>query len=143
MTRPGDTIAIVAAIAGVIVLATSCSSSPSAPTPGGGGGTGGGSRPGGATVHMIGAGDIGQCDRAEVQQTARIVSGLDGDVLLAGDIAYFQGTAANFRDCFSPFWGALRARWHAVPGNHEYESPNAAPYFDYFGAAAGPPGVGY
>jgi hypothetical protein len=30
-----------------------------------------------------------------------------------------------------------------VPGNHEYESPGAAPYFAYFGEAAGPPGVGY
>jgi len=64
-------------------------------------------------------------------------------VLLAGDIAYFQGTAADFRDCFNPFWGVFRPRWHPVPGNHEYESPNAAPYFDYFGAAAGPAGLGY
>jgi 3',5'-cyclic AMP phosphodiesterase CpdA len=64
-------------------------------------------------------------------------------VLLAGDIAYFQGTAENFRDCFNPFWGAFRPRWHPVPGNHEYESPNALPYFAYFGAAAGPAGLGY
>ena len=40
-------------------------------------------------------------------------------------------------------WGQFRSRWHPVPGNHEYESAGAAPYFAYFGEAAGPPGLGY
>lgn len=92
---------------------------------------------------MIGAGDIGMCGRPEVAQTARLVAGLEGNLLLAGDLAYFQGTAANFRDCFDPSWGQFRSRWHPVPGNHEYESAGAAPYFAYFGEAAGPAGVGY
>jgi hypothetical protein len=30
-----------------------------------------------------------------------------------------------------------------VPGNHEYESADAQPYYAYFGGNAGPPGVGY
>ena len=30
-----------------------------------------------------------------------------------------------------------------MPGNHEYESPGAQPYFEYFGTNAGPPGLGY
>jgi 3',5'-cyclic AMP phosphodiesterase CpdA len=96
----------------------------------------------GLTVSVIGVGDIGMCGRAEVAQTARLVAGLEGDVLLAGDIAYHQGTAINFRDCFNPSWGQFRERWHPVPGNHEYESPGAAPYFAYFGEAAGD-GAGY
>lgn len=141
MARPGDTAALLAAIAAAIVLAASCSSSPSAPSPRSGG-TGGDTQTG-LTVHMIAVGDIGQCGRPEVAQTANLVAGLDGDVILAGDLAYFQGTAANFRDCFNPFWGGFRSRWHPVPGNHEHESPNAVPYFDYFGSAAGPAGVGY
>jgi hypothetical protein len=132
--------ALLAAIAAAILLASSCAGSPSAPSPGGG--TGGGTQTG-LTVHMIAAGDIGQCGLPAVAQTANLVAGLDGDVILAGDIAYFQGTAANFRDCFNPFWGGFRSRWHPVPGNHDYESPNAGPYFDYFGSAAGPAGVGY
>jgi acid phosphatase type 7 len=74
---------------------------------------------------------------------ARLVSTLEGHLLLAGDIAYFQGTAAQFRDCFNPSWGQFRERWNAVPGNHEYESPGAAPYFEYFGEAAGPGARGY
>ena len=115
-------------------------SSPSGPT---GGGTGGGGGSTGVTVTMLGAGDIGQCGSPGVAQTARLVAGLEGDLLLAGDIAYFQGSAADFRDCFNPFWGEFRSRWHPVPGNHEYESPNAAPYFQYFGAAAGLANLGY
>lgn len=95
------------------------------------------------TVSMIGVGDIGMCGRAEVAQTARLVAGLDGDLLLAGDIAYPQGTALNFRDCFNPSWGQFRSRWHAVPGNHEYESAGALPYFAYFGDAAGEDATGY
>lgn len=128
----------------LLAIATACSS-PSGPTGGGGtggGGTGGGSGTG-RTAAVIGVGDIGQCGRAEVAQVARLVSTLEGALLLAGDIAYFQGSAANFRDCFNPSWGQFRERWHAVPGNHEYESPGAAPYFAYFGDAAGPAGVGY
>jgi hypothetical protein len=72
-----------------------------------------------------------------------MISATLGDVFLAGDLAYPQGSAASFRDCFEPVWGHARDRWHPVPGNHEYESPNAAPYFQYFGPAAGPPGLGY
>jgi acid phosphatase type 7 len=131
----------VAAVALLLSLAA-CSSSPSGPT-GGGGGNGGGGGPTGLTVTMLAAGDIGMCGSPGVSQTARLVAANEGDVILAGDIAYFQGSAENFRDCFNPFWGQFRSRWHPVPGNHEYESPNAAPYFAYFGAAAGPAGVGY
>ena len=134
------TLAGYVAAAALLLCSAACSSSPSAPTPGGGG-SGGGST--GRTVTMLGAGDIGMCGSRGVEQTARLVAGLDGDVLLAGDIAYFQGTVENFRDCFNPFWGQFRSRWHPVPGNHEYESPGAAPYFAYFGAAAGPSGRGY
>jgi hypothetical protein len=144
ITRSGH----LAATLVVCAFAITCKGSPSAPSTGGGsgGGVGGGETGGastGVTVSMLAAGDIGQCGRAEVAQTARLVAANDGDVLLAGDIAYFQGTAVNFRDCFDPSWGPLRSRWHPVPGNHEYESPGAAPYFAYFGNAAGPDGLGY
>ena len=122
-----------------IVAATTACASPAGPSDGGSG-SGAGA---GQTVTMIAAGDIGMCGRAAVAQVANLVATLDGGLLLAGDIAYFQGTAEQFRDCFNPSWGQFRPRWHAVPGNHEYESPGAAPYFTYFGAAAGPPGVGY
>lgn len=123
----------------LLQAACSSSSSPSAPsTPGGGGVTSTGQ-----TVTMVEVGDIGMCGRAEVAQVARLVATLDGDLLLAGDLAYPQGTAINFRDCFNPSWGQFRSRWHPVPGNHEYETPLAAPYFAYFGDVAGEEGAGY
>ena len=125
-------------------MALACSGSPSAPSnPGGGNPPGTGTPSTGRTVTVLGIGDIGMCDRPAVAQTARLVAGLEGQLLLAGDLAYPQGTAANFRDCFNPEWGRFRARWHAVPGNHEYESPGASPYFDYFGDAAGADRTGY
>ena len=40
---------------------------------------------------MLGAGDIGMCGRPEVAQTARLVAGLEGDVLLAGDHRVLPG----------------------------------------------------
>jgi len=138
IARSGHLMAVLA----FLVLSAACSSSPAAPTPGGGSGSGSGGSAG-RTVTMLGAGDIGMCGSPGVEQTARLVAGLEGELLLAGDIAYFQGSAADFRNCFNPFWGQFRSRWHPVPGNHEYESPNAAPYFDYFGEAAGPRNLGY
>jgi hypothetical protein len=126
-------------------MSAACSSSPSGPSPGGGGGNGGGGGggPTGVTVTMLGVGDIGMCGSPGVAQTARLVAGLEGDLLLAGDIAYPQGTAIDFRDCFNPLWGQFRSRWHAVPGNHEYESAGALPFYAYFGNAAAPANVGY
>jgi hypothetical protein len=40
-------------------------------------------------------------------------------------------------------WGRLRTLTRPVPGNHEYQTPNAAGYYAYFGAAAGDPTKGY
>jgi hypothetical protein len=97
----------------------------------------------GATVKVVAAGDIGMCGSPGTAQTARLVAGLEGEVILAGDIAYMHGSAADFRDCFEPTWGVFRSRWRPVPGNHEYETPNARDYFQFFGAAtADPMGLG-
>ena len=117
-----------------------CSSPPAGPSTGGGGGN---NQAPGRTAIVLGVGDIGMCNRPGVAETARLVAGLEGLLLLAGDIAYFQGSAANFRDCFNPEWGRFRDRWYATPGNHEYESAGAGPYFDYFGDAAGHDRTGY
>lgn len=127
--------------AALLILAVACSDSPSAPTPGGGAGNGRG--PSGVTVTVLGVGDIGMCGSSGVGETARLVGGLEGELILAGDIAYPHGSANDFRDCFNPLWGRFRSRWHAVPGNHDYESPGAAPFYAYFGDAAAPADVGY
>ena len=129
-----------ATVASLGVVAAACSGSPSGPT-GRGGGGGGGVTP--QTVSVVAVGDIGMCGRAAVAQTASLVGTLEGELLLAGDLAYPQGSTANFRDCFNPSWGGLRPRWHPVPGNHEYDSAGAVPYFSYFGEAAGTDASGY
>lgn len=127
-----------------VSVALACSSSPAGPSPGGGTPPPTGGNPlTGQTVVALGAGDIGMCNQPGVAQTARLVAGLEGLLLLAGDIAYLHGSAVDFRDCFNPEWGRFRSRWHAVPGNHEYETPGAAAYFNYFGAAAGEDRTGY
>ena len=92
---------------------------------------------------LIGAGDIGLCGSQAAEATARLLDGMAGVVFTTGDNAYPQGTAANYRDCYEPNWGRHKARTRPAPGNHDYESPGASPYFNYFGTNAGPSGLGY
>ena len=95
-----------------------------------------------STQIFVGAGDIAQCD-ANSEATAKMLDGIGGTVFTLGDNAYFSGTADEFRRCYDPTWGRHKSRTRPVPGNHEYDSPGAAPYFTYFGASAGPAGLGY
>jgi acid phosphatase type 7 len=92
---------------------------------------------------LVGAGDIASCSSAGDEATARILDGVAGTVFTAGDNAYDSGSAANYANCYQPSWGRHRARTRPVPGNHEYQTPRAAGYFGYFGAAAGDPTRGY
>ena len=92
---------------------------------------------------LVGAGDIAVCGSAGALATGRLLDGQAGTVIIPGDIAYPDGTAEQFRDCYDPVWGRHKDRTRPAPGNHEYGSPGAAPYFAYFGANAGPPGLGY
>jgi hypothetical protein len=94
------------------------------------------------TQVFVGAGDIAMCD-ANSEATAKLLDGIGGTVFALGDQAYFHGSADEFRRCYDPTWGRHKSRTRPVPGNHEYESPGAAPYFAYFGANAGPAGLGY
>jgi len=65
-----------------------------------------------------------------------------GTVFTAGDNAYPDGAAAELA-CYDRSWGGFKHRTYPSPGNHEYQSDGAAPYFAYFGARAGPAGRGY
>lgn len=58
-------------------------------------------------------------------------------VLLLGDNQYWEGTLAAHLASFAPTWGRLGSLLRPAPGNHEYQTPGAAGYYDYFGAAAG------
>jgi hypothetical protein len=76
-------------------------------------------------------------------ETGRLLDSQPGTVFIAGDIAYTDGTAEQFRNCYDPVWGRHKDRTRPAPGNHEYGSAGAGPYFAYFGSNAGPAGLGY
>jgi hypothetical protein len=127
-----------------VVLAAACSWDATSPTPLPATGISirGGATTGAAAV-LVGAGDIGLCGSPAAEATARLLDGIAGVVFTAGDNAYPEGTAADFRNCYEPTWGRHKSRTYPTPGNHDYESPGAAPYFDYFGANAGARDLGY
>lgn len=92
---------------------------------------------------FTGAGDIAECGTAGAESTARLLDRIPGLVWTTGDNAYPAGTARDFELCYDPTWGRHRARTRPTPGNHEYWTPGALPYFAYFGDAAGTAGEGW
>ena len=92
---------------------------------------------------LVGAGDIASCGYTADSATASLIARIPGTVFAAGDIAYERGTTAQLNDCYHPTWGRFRSRTRPVPGNHDYYSSGAAPYFAYFGARAGTAGQGW
>jgi calcineurin-like phosphoesterase family protein len=92
---------------------------------------------------LVGAGDIGNCATTGAEATARLLDHISGTVFAAGDNAYMRGTRDEYQNCYEPTWGRHRSRTRPVPGNHEYMSAGAAPYYEYFGGNAGPIGDGY
>lgn len=94
---------------------------------------------------FIGAGDICVTGSiADARATAALIAARPSDVVFtAGDNSNETGSAAEYAGCFDPTWGAFKGRIHPVPGNHDYLTAGAGPYYSYFGAAAGPAGKGY
>jgi hypothetical protein len=92
---------------------------------------------------LVGAGDIADCTTATDSATAALLDQIDGTVFAAGDNAYLLGSASDYANCYEPTWGRHKRRTRPVPGNHDYYSAGAAPYYAYFGTHAGPPGRGY
>lgn len=64
-------------------------------------------------------------------------------VLALGDTQYGAGSSAEYRLSYDPSWGRFKGITYPVPGNNEYETPDAAGYFAYFGESAGPQGKGF
>lgn len=92
---------------------------------------------------LVGAGDIADCrDLSGAEATAKLLDEIPGTVMAVGDLAYPDGTAENFK-CYDQTWGRAKSRTRPAPGNHEFHSAAATPYFDYFGAAAGDAKSGY
>jgi acid phosphatase type 7 len=95
------------------------------------------------TVVLVGAGDIADCrDLSGAEATAKLLDQIPGTVMAVGDLAYPDGTKENF-EYYDRTWGRQKMRTRPAPGNHEFHSSAATPYFDYFGSLAGAPGDGY
>ena len=105
---------------------------------------------------MVGVGDIASCTQRLSYGTARLVDSVlradsiakvENAVFTLGDNAYSSGSTAQFNQCFTPSWGdpqkGIIKSLHPAPGNHEYQTLNADPYYKYFGLAAGEIGRGY
>ena len=77
----------------------------------------------------------------------RLVRDNPGAMILAlGDNAYNRGKYDEYRDHYAPAWGRpeLLGRTWSCPGNHDYRTAAAAPYFAYFGEErAGTPRQSY
>jgi len=100
------------------------------------------SRPGRGTAVLLAAGDVASCSSQGDEATAALIARLKGTVAALGDLAYDNGTPADF-SCYDASWGRFKARTRPAAGNHEYLTSNAGPYFAYFGAAAGDAARGY
>ena len=94
------------------------------------------------TVTVATAGDIARITPGTPQQqTADLISGMGASkVLVSGDEQYEHGEYANFLQSYDPTWGVFNNIAAPVPGNHEYETPNAAGYFQYFADVLAPYG---
>ena len=95
------------------------------------------------TVLFTGAGDIAVCGSAGDDSTAVLLDRIPGLIWTTGDNAYPAGTSEDFRRCYDPTWGRHKHRTRPTPGNHEYWTPGARGYFEYFGDAAGDPEEGW
>jgi hypothetical protein len=92
---------------------------------------------------LVGAGDIAACASSGDEATANLLDGIPGTVFTLGDNAYESGSATEYNNCYGPSWGRHKGRTQPTPGNHEYNTPNAAGYYGYFGGLAGDPTKGY
>jgi len=91
---------------------------------------------------LLAAGDIADCTPG-AEQTAKLLDRFSGTVTPLGDAAYPSGSYEDFMNCYDPTWGRHKHRTRPTVGSHEYDTPGALPYWDYFGDAAGEAGEGW
>jgi acid phosphatase type 7 len=70
------------------------------------------------------------CHQAE---TADLIDEMQPDAVLPlGDLQYQNATLSEFQQSYDPTWGRFKDISYPTIGNHEYVTPGAAGYFDYF-----------
>jgi hypothetical protein len=90
------------------------------------------------------AGDISPHSLAgQVGTSDRVLATNATIALTLGDNQYPDGLLADYLAFYDPTWGRFKSKTRPVPGNHEYQTPGAEGYFDYFGSLARPRGASY
>lgn len=93
---------------------------------------------------LLAVGDMADCNNpVGVEKVSERLQASDATIAALGDLVYPEGSAVHFAECFDPWFGGVADRMRPVPGNHEYRGGSADPFFDRFGAAAGPDRRGY
>jgi calcineurin-like phosphoesterase family protein len=92
---------------------------------------------------LVAAGDIATCNGSGDEVTARLLDGIPGRVATLGDHVYQHATADKLAKCYASSWGRHAHRTRPAVGNHDYLPSGAPGYYGYFGARAGPRGLGY
>ncbi len=89
-------------------------------------------------------GGAGTATACRQRATSDLLAGLGYKaVLTLGDTQYEDGALTRFQAVYAPTWGRVKAITRPAVGNHEYLTPGAAGYFDYFGWRAGNRTKGY
>jgi hypothetical protein len=57
-------------------------------------------------------------------------------MLTLGDNAYNDGSLTDYMSFYDPNWGRFKTNTKPITGNHEFRTPDAQGFHDYFGATA-------
>lgn len=94
------------------------------------------------SVVVTAAGDIA-CETALAEGTASCAENLTGNLirsiapdasLTLGDNQYNAGQLAEYNGSYNPAWGSFKPSTFPVAGNHEWGTPSANGYRQYFGS---------
>jgi hypothetical protein len=87
---------------------------------------------------------LGSGNACRQKYTADLLADSDlSAVLPLGDGQHWSGSLSDYRGPYAQTWGRVKSISHPIAGNHDYETPGATGYFDYFngtGVATGPAG---
>jgi hypothetical protein len=87
-----------------------------------------------------GAGAPNNCAQFRTSNIIAAMAPAASAVLPLGDTQYNSGALTSYRASYAPSWGRFLPATFPVVGNHEYGTPAAKGYFDYFLGAGRPTG---
>ncbi len=93
-------------------------------------------------VTVLAVSDLTDC-RGPDAEVAELVRSLDGIIAMPGDLANREGSRQQFEDCFLPQYGSEFDRLYATPGDNDYNTPGAEPYFETMTNLPGEAGKGW